>query len=63
MRDRDLYEQNRGADALDRQVAEAENRFVCCGELRVRGHHRQCRNYEEPIEAEHVDGQQDLFSS
>jgi hypothetical protein len=56
-----LYEQDRGRDALDRQRAEAENRHVCCGELRAHGHHPLCRNYEELETPEHIDGQESLL--
>lgn len=56
----DRYADAMGAEALDRQVAEAENRHPCCGELRVQGHHPMCRNYEDGS-PEAIDGQESLL--
>lgn len=61
MTDADLYWQDRGLDALERQQAEAENRFACCGELKAAGHNPACRNFEEPTVPEVIDGQESLL--
>lgn len=61
MTQRDRYADDRGPEALDRQVAEAENRFVCCGELRAQGHHPACPHYTETATPEHIEGQESLL--
>lgn len=58
--DADRYAREHGVDALDRQTAEAEHRFVCCGELRVNGHHPLCHK-AEPETAEVIEGQASLL--
>lgn len=57
----DRYASELGTEALERQLAETENRFVCCGELRVRGHNRGCHHYDEPDTPEVIDGQESLI--
>jgi hypothetical protein len=59
--DRDAYAAAMGPEALDRQVADAENRYACCGELKCQGHHSMCRNYEHPETAELIEGQESLL--
>lgn len=58
---REKYEAERGADAGQRQVAAAKERFVCCGELKDDGHHPLCRNYVEPEAPAHIEGQASLL--
>lgn len=57
----DRYADELGAEAAARQRREAAERFACCGEPRDRGHHPLCRNYVEPAQPEHVDGQESLL--
>lgn len=52
-----LYAQQLGEEALERQRREADRRLVCCGELKSEGHHRECPLWKPP----HIAGQGSLL--
>lgn len=59
----DLYAEQLGADALERQARLARERYVCCGMVRTDGHHEHCpaRPKDEPTVPTVIPGQGSLL--
>ena len=58
-RDQELYRSLTSEEAAARQVAEAKERFYCCGESKSDGHHPMCP--KAPDERTHIAGQESLL--
>jgi hypothetical protein len=57
-RDQARYRELVSDEAAARQIAEAKERFYCCGELKADGHHPVCPKALD--ERTHVEGQESL---
>lgn len=57
----DMYAQQLGAEALERQRGERAERHPCCGERVDEGHHPMCSKRPPDEPPAHVDGQEALL--